>query len=604
MKQALLRVGPAVVLGLVTVVMLEFTWRTWPDAVVDFGRELYVPWQLAAGRVLYADIAAFNGPFSPYLNAAWFRLSGVSLSSLFVLNFAILVGTLTLLYSLLRRFAERWTTVVALLGFPVLFAFGDFRSIGNYNWMSPYSHEVTHGIALSLLSLWCVDRYAETGRRWFLALSGLAMGIVFLTKIEVFVAGALATLLLVGLTLVSENRQRALASFTLWLAACAVPVLLSVLGLSTAMSPSEALAGSLGSWNHVGSAELMAPGFFAAVAGTDDISGNVFRMFAAALVWVVCLAPAGLLAFAPLRSRWRLIAALAIGASSAALLVFGVARDGWFYDWLRPLPLALLALFGVLGTRWLRCGDDQARRRLALHGAMTCFGGLLLLKVVLNVQVGHYGFGLAMPGTLVIAVLLLDAVVWGGGERNEGGREFAIGALGIWVGLLVAHLGFTSAVVGAKTVQVGRGSDAYFADVRGDFLNATLRRIERRLPEASTLTCFVDCEIVNYLARLPNPARYGNFNPYSIEMFRESTMVESLEQSPPDVVVIVHDNKEIYGAPFFGRHYGRDLYRWVVDHYELAGPPIGAMPMRDRFGVAVYERTGERVPAPDGEARR
>ncbi|OGW84335.1 MAG: hypothetical protein A2987_06880 [Omnitrophica bacterium RIFCSPLOWO2_01_FULL_45_10] len=29
--------------------MLDLSWRKWPDLMVDFGRELYVPWQLNEG---------------------------------------------------------------------------------------------------------------------------------------------------------------------------------------------------------------------------------------------------------------------------------------------------------------------------------------------------------------------------------------------------------------------------------------------------------------------------------------------------------------------------------------------------------------------------
>ena len=78
--------------------MLAWTWGTWPNVLVDFGRELYVPWRLAEGEVLYRDIAYFNGPLSPYLNALWFRLFGVGLRTLVVCNGLLLVGVLVLLY--------------------------------------------------------------------------------------------------------------------------------------------------------------------------------------------------------------------------------------------------------------------------------------------------------------------------------------------------------------------------------------------------------------------------------------------------------------------------------------------------------------------------
>ena len=62
------------------------TWRRWPDLLIDFGRELYVPWQLASGAVLYEDIAYFNGPLSAYWNALLFRWFGPSLLTLVVAN--------------------------------------------------------------------------------------------------------------------------------------------------------------------------------------------------------------------------------------------------------------------------------------------------------------------------------------------------------------------------------------------------------------------------------------------------------------------------------------------------------------------------------------
>jgi len=88
------------VIGLVAVTMLSWSWGTWPDVLIDFGRELYVPWQLATGKILYADIAYFNGPFSPYLNSLWFRLFGVSLRTLVTCNLAILALLTVLLYQM------------------------------------------------------------------------------------------------------------------------------------------------------------------------------------------------------------------------------------------------------------------------------------------------------------------------------------------------------------------------------------------------------------------------------------------------------------------------------------------------------------------------
>ena len=73
--------GPGLA-ALLFLTLASWSWGRWPDILVDFGRELYVPWRLSSGAQLYRDLAYFNGPLSPYLNALWFDLFGVGLRTL------------------------------------------------------------------------------------------------------------------------------------------------------------------------------------------------------------------------------------------------------------------------------------------------------------------------------------------------------------------------------------------------------------------------------------------------------------------------------------------------------------------------------------------
>src|SRR5205085_8728514 len=113
-KQTLRRTLPGLLLTAVTLAgMLAFTWRTWPDPIVDFGRELYVPWQLAQGKVLYRDVAHFNGPFSQYFNSLVFRVAGPSLMALAWTNILILCVMLMMLHRLLASIADEFAATVA-----------------------------------------------------------------------------------------------------------------------------------------------------------------------------------------------------------------------------------------------------------------------------------------------------------------------------------------------------------------------------------------------------------------------------------------------------------------------------------------------------------
>src|SRR5262249_37845680 len=180
--------GPSLI-ALVAFAMLRWTWMAWPDLLIDFGRELYVPWRLAEGQVLYRDIAYFNGPLSSYWNSAWFRGFGASVTTLVASNLLVLGALTALLYRMLCQIGSRVGATAACLMFILLFGFGQFLNIGNYNFAAPYSHDLTHGMLLSILALTFVALYQRHRRLGFVTAAGLAMGLLYLTKVEVLVAG-------------------------------------------------------------------------------------------------------------------------------------------------------------------------------------------------------------------------------------------------------------------------------------------------------------------------------------------------------------------------------------------------------------------------------
>ena len=98
--------------------MAFWSWRKWPDLLVDFGQQLYIPWQLASGKLLYKDIVILHGPLSQYFNAFWFKLFGPSLTVLIFVNLAILAGITVVLYKTIRRFADSLTATTVCLVLP------------------------------------------------------------------------------------------------------------------------------------------------------------------------------------------------------------------------------------------------------------------------------------------------------------------------------------------------------------------------------------------------------------------------------------------------------------------------------------------------------
>src|SRR5690242_19199376 len=160
-RDRLLRRLPPLLVLLVGSAIVSWGWDYGPDAVVDFGREAYVPWRLSEGELLYRDVNYFNGPLSPYVNAAAFRIFGPSLRTLKGANLAVIAVVAALVYALAASMSDRVTATAAALVFLVLFAASQYVLFDNYNFLTPYSHELTHGIALSLIGIWSLDQWRQ-----------------------------------------------------------------------------------------------------------------------------------------------------------------------------------------------------------------------------------------------------------------------------------------------------------------------------------------------------------------------------------------------------------------------------------------------------------
>src|SRR3954465_2158812 len=94
--------GGLIIVAVTFVVAAALTWRKWPDCLVDFGLQLYLPWKISTGSVLYRDVMYLTGgPLSQHFDALLFKVFGVSLLTLMISNLTIAAGLVVLIY---RRF--------------------------------------------------------------------------------------------------------------------------------------------------------------------------------------------------------------------------------------------------------------------------------------------------------------------------------------------------------------------------------------------------------------------------------------------------------------------------------------------------------------------
>ena len=566
--------------------MLWASWGKWPDVFIDFGRELYVPWMLGQGNVLYRDLLYFHGPLAPYLNALWFTFFGVSLETIVSVNIAITFLLAAVIYLTMKRCSSPPAAFIACLIFILLFAFNQYVLAGNYNYICPYSHEITHGMFFSWIALYCIIEFLSYNKLRWLAISGACAGLVFLTKLEFSFAliMASASACLIWIYIRKPKPAALVKHIGLYVGMfCVFPFAAAGL-LAMKMPLPQAITGVLGGWWHVFTSSVSGNQFFHGSMGTDNPVNSLTAIFSAAAIYLCLLGPAAIGSLKIINER---IARYIAAASCLAVFVL----SGLFWNkpfWMeagRPLPLALACFAVLLAPSLIRRYSEKKAAAVIL----VVFSITLLAKIILNTSLHHYGFALAMPAAMVSAVALFNWVpVY---IDRKGGQKIVYIAVAFALTCVVV-VRYNEVSVHAyylKKVPVGTGTDAFLADKRGIFAHHATEWLKENAGPDDTLAVLPEGSILNYLARIPGSNRVVSTFPTDLAMFGEENMLHMLKQNPPTFIAFVHRDDSEYGAKYFGRDYARLIMSWAREKYSIVWQ-LGNKPFQDRrFGVEILK---------------
>jgi dolichyl-phosphate-mannose-protein mannosyltransferase len=560
--------------ALVFVALAAWTWRKWPDPIVDFGRELYVPWEITRGQVLYRDIASLFGPLSPYVNALWFRLFGDSLLTLALCNQAIFAAMVFGIYHIVRTAADRLTATAAGVTTIFLFGFSQYLDVSNYSFVTPYSHEATHGLALCIALILCLYQQIATGRVMFGWLAGLCFGGVMLTKPDTSLAAiaAVGSGWIGAWILGGDARRHLTRGIPLFSIGAIVPPLSFLIYFATKMPLSEALRGVAGAWATVFVPGIADSTFYQHVSGLDQPWGHTLRMlsiFAGLAVYFAALAATCWTREHPsFVKRLQQFAMLALGA------IYTQLGSSFF-----ALPLVCAAAL-ILYARKLvlerEHRSDALRNLLVIIWSAMAFA--LLAKIMLNVRILHYGFYLALPGTITGIILICWTIPRALDRRASpiAGPRFAAIAVCLIVCSIVPYLLHASKWNATRVVPIGSGKDRFWASrvpviSQGPVVKEALEYLERTVEPGSRIAVLPEGIMLNYLLRRDSPLRVINLMPPEIMAFGEDEVLRSLQATPPDIVVLIQRGVGEYGYAPFGAEarYGQRTMTWVMSNYHV-----------------------------------
>lgn len=599
-RQIQVLLGPSGVV-LSFLLLLSLTWRRWCDLLIDFGRELYVAWQVSEGAALFHDVAYFNGPLSPLINGSIFAVWGGSMTTLICANVALLALFTGGLYYTLARLFRPWVATAVSILFLVVFGFGHYRTVGNYNFIQPYSHECTHGVYAAFAMMWLLTLPRQL-KPWPILLAGVAWGLTFLGKPEIFLAASCAAggvfVIQLREAFQSPGHRRPLLWHTaLFIGGGLFVVAAMWLYLASWLSWSQALVNVTGGWRWVFTTNVSNQQFYQIVTGFDDPAGNLWEMVKQTIALAMMVGCAVFL------DRWwvrreSLYVALGVACGLVALMCTNADLPWLLRE--RSILLVGFGLFLFYGYRMLRVPHTEGSSN-SLHKEAACwvwsiFGLAMLAKIILAPRFFHYGFVLAMPITVLMAatgLMYLPRMC----HRWGGGRACQILLVGIFCMDVGCFVDISAKYMALKRVVVRANSTDwlyYYGKNVSDHSEVTQQLvdyIQDQLPEDATLACLPEGNMVNFMTRRSNSTRYTNLMPPEMAMYGEAAIVNAFRQAPPDYVCLIHKETDEYGVRFFGsEQYGEHLLNWIRNHYQLE-KQLGAEPFRSKdFGIQVLKR--------------
>jgi len=585
-------IGPSI-LVVIGSYMLRLSWFKWPDVLVDYGRELYVPWQITQGKVLYADINHLYGPLSHYFNALLFQIFGTGISTLAYFNIVITILITSIIYTLIKSSFGDLIATIAGICFLVIFAFSQYTGYSNYNFICPYSHEITYGIFLFFLALFILKKYLVEPSLIYTALIGFILGLIFLTKVEIFIAAFISFLsgfIFIFWQLKPLYPRKYLLNLILFFF---LPIILFFIYFSLHMPLIDAFNSIIASCRNIFIDTLANNIYYQHISGFDNPSQSISLMIKYTFGYLIFFIFIGLISYLFTRLSQKKLAYGIIVIISALIILFiffGLFPINWIAI-ARPYPVFILLLLSFLINNLIKNREDKILVAQYLPFVLlVLFSLLLLLKMILNVRLYHYGFALAMPASLVMIILLLyylPALI-----SRWGNKTVFMGFTGLFIFLaLLFYFNKTMHFYYAKNYPISEGRDRFLTFSNpGLIVNEALGQISKLMSANDTLVVMPDGVMLNYLSRKRNPSRYFEFTPNFVEATGEEKIINEFSLNPPSFIILSKKDTSEHGAKYFGANYAHNIYSWIINNYDKVSALGDPTLTGEDYGIIIYKK--------------
>ncbi len=583
------------IVGTVFFSFLVLSWLKWGSLIVDTFRDQWVAYNLTIGRTLYKDIFYHYGFLAPYSISFLYKVFGVNIIYSVLLGIFITGLSCYFLYRLSRLFLNRTFSTVLLLNFILVFSFGCYCYNCIFNFILPYSFSSTFLITFVLSSLYFYIKFIRKKHYKYLVFWALSMCFVFLSRIDFGFPTWLVFVMISGVCIPKERKMRVILYMF-------IPLLISILFYWLFLYLNDAFSYFRESIINMVTFCLGGGNKFDyIISGLDDISyhlKNIIKSFfsqltIAFLFYLMSVVIHIFLKKTAIRLSSFLLYTI-LGTVAFAITFLFVGAISFFIQY-RLMPLVLLG--GIL-IYLFRLFFGKEKEKASSYLVLFVISLLFILRIVFRASPNGYGFFLLVPSLVCYYIFFKDicfsffaTIIRVTVNRNiKHYYLFFISTFFLLLSLLFARLDYKTYSMKKCYISTPRGNLYSFCEPYTQRFWETVYFLKKQTAKNAKVVVFPEGIGINFLSQRDNPLRYHTFLPPIIKVVTEDKIINSLNKYKIDYIIILSRATSEYGYPFFGIHYGKNIYQWILNNYKLI-KVFGPYPFTSlEFGVAIFKR--------------
>lgn len=569
------------------------TWGHWGDIQVDCGKELYVPYEILRGKLLYRDIFYPYGPLPPYLGALLIEIFGQHLVVFYLFGIAIAIGCALMLFELGAMLEGRAAGVTAALAL-LLVGFGP----AIFNYPFPYSYGATMGLLLGLLCAWFTLRHILGRGSYNMLMAGIAASVALLCKLEFGVACYFMIAFVVAAETTLQRSFRPLVRGFV----ASIPGIVLWFGVYGwffwKVTPDLMVNGN---WLGPGS-------YFSHTGGPPLYAMFGERFIPSELIGRILLAGVTLL-------LWFFLAKtnLRVSKIAAAILVALVLFHRFVHlgSVLPPHPhplefltknLASILVF-PLGMFFIGCGFlayaaykmilSADRRRFA-EVAFALFALLPALRVLAQVEPFNFNVYYSMPLFLIFVIAISRCIKAATPALSPDRQRRLVNYMLAAEVLMLAVICLCSGTEPDNGILETSWGAFNMAPAEAIIAEQILAFMTEQQRQGRQVVLLPEAPVFYALAGTDAPSRWHTVLPGFLSQTQEDAYIADLNRAAPQYILLMAREAPEYGARSFGIDYDQKIYQWIEANYRVAGEfgHFHRNVIRPSLAALLYEKDG------------